>query len=197
MLLVLAFLVGFAGNLFSVGIAWNSAWYGRERQGFALGVFGAGNVGASVTKLLIGPPIIARHGRPATYFGILPGWLADLPRDLRRRCWSSWRPHLPSSSPPRPDGRRGKPIREMLAPLKHVRVWRFSLYYAAVFGAYVALSAWLPKYYVDNFGVELQQSPPAHRDLHLPGVAAAPVGGWFSDRSAPARSCTGPSASCS
>ena len=44
-LLVLAFLVGFAGNLFSVGIAWNSAWTPKERQGFALGVFGAGNVG--------------------------------------------------------------------------------------------------------------------------------------------------------
>ncbi len=43
----------------------------------------------------------------------------------------------------------------MLVPLKHVRVWRFSLYYVAVFGAYVALSAWLPKYYVDNFDVDL------------------------------------------
>jgi nitrate/nitrite transporter NarK len=32
-LLILAFLVGFAGNLFSVGIAWNSAWTPRERQG--------------------------------------------------------------------------------------------------------------------------------------------------------------------
>lgn len=34
-----------------------------------------------------------------------------------------------------------KPSGEMLAPLRHVRVWRFSLYYVAVFGAYVALSA--------------------------------------------------------
>ena len=50
MLLVLAFLVGFAGNAFSAGIAWNSAWQPREHQGFALGLFGAGNVGASVTK---------------------------------------------------------------------------------------------------------------------------------------------------
>jgi len=58
MLLVLAFLVGFAGNLFSVGVAWNAAWFGRDRQGFALGLFGAGNVGASVTKF-IGPPLIA------------------------------------------------------------------------------------------------------------------------------------------
>ena len=53
-----AFCFGLAGNSFSVGIAWNAAWSARERQGFALGTFGAGNVGASVTKL-IGPALIA------------------------------------------------------------------------------------------------------------------------------------------
>ncbi len=44
-LLVYAFLVGLAGNAFSVGIAWVSVWWPRGHQGFALGVFGAGNVG--------------------------------------------------------------------------------------------------------------------------------------------------------
>ncbi|MCC6744059.1 MAG: MFS transporter, partial [Acidobacteria bacterium] len=32
-LLFYAFLVGLAGNAFSVGIAWNSAWFPREQQG--------------------------------------------------------------------------------------------------------------------------------------------------------------------
>ena len=63
-LFVLAFLIGFAGNSFSSGIAWNSAWFPRSQQGFALGVFGAGNVGASITKL-IGPAIIAQTFREA------------------------------------------------------------------------------------------------------------------------------------
>ena len=70
-LLVLAFLVGFAGNLFSVGIAWNAAWFTRRNQGLALGVFGAGNVGASVTKF-IGPPLILGTAG-STYLGLLPG----------------------------------------------------------------------------------------------------------------------------
>ena len=73
MLLVLAFLVGFAGNLFSVGIAWNAAWFGRDRQGFALGLFGAGNVGASITKF-IGPPLIAATAGMTFVFGIQGGW---------------------------------------------------------------------------------------------------------------------------
>ena len=51
-LVVLAFFMGLAGVSFAVGIAWVSAWYPSRRQGSALGTFGAGNVGASITKLL-------------------------------------------------------------------------------------------------------------------------------------------------
>src|SRR5262249_60377884 len=35
--------VGIAGGSFSVGIAYVSKWFARERQGIALGVFGACN----------------------------------------------------------------------------------------------------------------------------------------------------------
>ena len=152
-LLILAFLVGFAGNLFSVGTTWNAAWFSRDRQGLALGVFGAGNVGASVTKF-IGPPLIAGTAGATYAFGVEGGWrlvpviYAALLIVVGVATWLIV---------PRQDRAPGsaKPIREMLVPLKHVRVWRFSLYYVAVFGAYVALSAWLPKYYVDNFDVGL------------------------------------------
>jgi NNP family nitrate/nitrite transporter-like MFS transporter len=37
-LLTYAALFGFAGNSFAVGIAWNSAWFSRQRQGTALGL---------------------------------------------------------------------------------------------------------------------------------------------------------------
>ena len=50
---------------------------------------------------------------------------------------------------------QGRPFAEMLAPLKYVQVWRFSLYYVVVFGAYVALSAWLPNYYVNTYQLGL------------------------------------------
>ena len=159
-LLGLAFLVGFAGNLFSVGISWNAAWFPKDRQGFALGVFGAGNIGASVTKLLIVllPTIIARH-RGRDLLRPLPWRLAALPRVLHRRARRRRRRSRSSSCPatiaaPAPASRCARCSR----PLRHVRVWRFSLYYAAVFGAYVALAAWLPKYYVDNFDIPLAEA---------------------------------------
>jgi NNP family nitrate/nitrite transporter-like MFS transporter len=179
-LLVLAFLVGFAGNLFSVGIAWNAAWFGRDRQGFALGLFGAGNVGASVTKF-IGPPLIAGTAGTTFVFGVQGGWrlvpviYAVLLVVLAVLTWLIV---------PRHDRVAGssKPIAEMLAPLKHLRVWRFSLYYVAVFGAYVALSAWLPKYYVDNFGVDLWTAALLTAIFIFPASLLRPLGGWVSDR---------------
>ena len=179
-LLALAFLVGFAGNSFSAGIAWNSAWQPRSRQGFALGVFGAGNVGASVTKF-IGPPIIAGTAG-ATYVGVVQGgWrlvpvvYAVLLLVMAAAVWLI---------APRADRMPGSrvPLREQLQPLTQVRVWRFSLYYVAVFGAYVALAAWLPTYYMDNFDLSLQTAAYLTALYIFPASLLRPVGGWFSDR---------------
>ena len=180
MLLVLAFLVGFAGNAFSSGIAWNSAWQPREHQGFALGLFGAGNVGASVTKF-IGPPIIVGTAG-ASYFGFLPGgWrlvpvvYAVLLLVMAAMVWFL-APHedkMPG---------HGRPLREQLSPLRQLRVWRFSLYYVAFFGAYVALAAWLPTYYIDNFGVSLQTAAYLTATYIFPASLLRPVGGSLSDR---------------
>ncbi|GAB97716.1 NNP family nitrate/nitrite transporter-like MFS transporter [Kineosphaera limosa] len=180
MLLVLAFLVGFAGNLFSVGIAWNAAWFTRDRQGFALGLFGAGNVGASVTKF-IGPALITGTAG-VTYFGFIEGGWRLVPV-----IYSVLLVVLAIATflvVPRHDRMSGasKPIGEMLAPLRHLRVWRFSLYYVAVFGAYVALSAWMPKYYVDNFGVSLQTAALLTATFIFPASLLRPFGGWLSDR---------------
>src|SRR4051812_36346779 len=82
-LLVCALLYGVAGNSFTVGIAWNAAWYPRERQGFALGVFGAGDVGAAVTKL-IGPFFIAAGPARGVFEGLIPGGGGVLPGGLAR-----------------------------------------------------------------------------------------------------------------
>lgn len=73
-------------------------------------------------------------------------------------------------------------VGEMLEPLKQLRVWRFGLYYAAVFGAYVALSAWLPKYYVDNFDVSLHDAALLTATFIFPASLLRPVGGLVSDR---------------
>ena len=180
-LFILAFFIGIAGNSFSTGIAWNSAWFPREKQGFALGVFGAGNVGASVTKL-IGPAIVSATAG-ATYLGglILGGWRV-IPA-----VYSVLLIMMTISIfffTPNHDRRPGSsvPMREQLRPLKEVRVWRFSLYYTVVFGAYVALASMLPKYYEAQYGVILWKAALLTTLFIFPASLLRPMGGYLSDR---------------
>jgi NNP family nitrate/nitrite transporter-like MFS transporter len=180
-LLLYAFLVGFAGNAFTSGVAWVSAWWPRRRQGLALGIFGAGNVGASVTKF-IGPAMITAVPVAGLLGGLVPGGWRSVPFLygvlLLIMAVVTW---TVAPSVDRMPG-KGRPLRERIAPLRGVRVWRFSLYYVVVFGAYVALSAWLPKYYVDVYGLELKNAALLTALFIFPASLLRPVGGWFSDR---------------
>ena len=180
-LLFYAFLVGFAGNSFSVGIAWVSAWWPQNRQGLALGIFGAGNVGASVTKL-IAPTLLVLVPTAGYLGGWIPGgwrfvpWLyAVLLVAMAAVTWfaSPRHDHKPN---------QGRSLGSMLTPLKQLRVWRFSLYYVITFGAYVALAAWLPKYYMDVYDLSLFNASMLTALFIFPASLLRPVGGWMSDR---------------
>ena len=153
-LLGCALLYGVAGNSFSVGIAWNAAWFPRARQGFALGVFGAGNVGASVTKL-IGPFLIAAIPAAGYFGGVVPGGWRFIPvfygTLLVVMAAAIW---FLSPKVDRCPG-RGRKFVEMVQPLKKFRVWEYCLHYVVVFGAYVAFSGMLPMYFYKNYSVEL------------------------------------------
>jgi NNP family nitrate/nitrite transporter-like MFS transporter len=183
-LLVLAFFLGMSGTSFAVGIAWVSAWFPANQQGFALGVFGAGNVGASITKLLA-PTLVTLIPVAGAASGVVPGGWRFVPFVyafmLLAMAVAAW------TVAPGPDHRpaRGRTLREINAPLKVVRVWRFGLYYIVVFGAYVALSLWLPKYYVDVYDVDLRTAGFLTALFIFPASLLRPLGGWMSDRIGP------------
>jgi NNP family nitrate/nitrite transporter-like MFS transporter len=182
-LMICAALFGLAGNSFSIGIAWNSAWFPPERKGAALGIFGAGNVGASGTKLLVVlVPTVLTLVPPAGYLGgFIPGGWRVVPvfysvllvlTALAILLISPRHDRMPG---------KGRPISEMIAPLKQLRVWRFSLYYVVVFGAYVALAAWLPNYYVNTYGLSLRDASIYTALFIFPASLLRPLGGWLSD----------------
>lgn len=183
-LLVYAFLVGLAGNSFAVGSAWNAAWFPREQQGFAMGLFGAGNVGASLTKF-IGPALIAAVPAAGFLGGVIPGGWRFVPFLygvlLVAMALATW------ALTPRTDRKpaAGRTIGQMLAPLREVRVWRFSLYYVVVFGAYVALASWLPKYYVDVYGLPLASAALLTTPFIFASSLLRPFGGWLADQYGP------------
>lgn len=186
-LLILAFFVGIAGNSFTAGISWNSLWTPPERQGLALGIFGAGNLGASVTKF-IGPAIITATAGQAYFGGKVEGGWRLVP--LIYAVLLVLTAILVWFGTPKEDmvAKGGRTLGERLAPLKHVQVWRFSLYYVAVFGAYVALSSWLPNYYTSHFTtsdgapVSLATAALITASFIFPASLMRPVGGWMSDK---------------
>ena len=175
MFLVAALGVGLAGGCFAAGIAYVSTWYEKEKQGTALGIFGVGNVGAAFTNF--GAPFIMLalgwHGLAKTYAiimfvtAILFYLLAkDDPNLVARRK------------------KKEKPrsILQQLQPLKKLQVWRFSLYYFFVFGGFVALALWLPRYYVGVYGLDIKTAGMLAAAYALPGSAFRALGGWISDK---------------
>ena len=179
-LLLYSFLIGLAGNSFAIGIAWTSAWFPKNEQGFALGVFGAGNVGASITKLLAPTLVILI---PITGIGFIPGGWRFVPfiysimlLVTAAIIWFGTPSHDRKPA-------KGRGFLELLKPLKSIRTWRFGLYYIVVFGAYVAYSFWLPKYYVDVFGLDLKIAGILTAVFFVfPASLLRPLGGWFSDK---------------
>ncbi|MEQ1613454.1 MAG: MFS transporter [Hyphomicrobiaceae bacterium] len=167
--------VGIAGGSFSVGIAYVSKWFPKEKQGTALGIFGAGNVGAAVTKFAA-PAIMVAHGwrTVALVWAIVLALTAVVfflmtknDPDLERR---------------RKSGQKPEPLSAMLEPLRNVQVWRFSLYYFFVFGGFVALALWLPRYLIGVYGLDITSAGMIGAAYSVPASVFRAYGGHLSDK---------------
>lgn len=179
--LILALFVGLAGTTFAVGVAWVSAWYPAEYQGFALGVFGMGNVGASITKLLA-PTLVTLVGTGGLLGGFIGGGWRFVPAvySIMLLVCAAILPFVVPRKDRKPS--QGRSLIEMTRPLKVLRVWRFGFYYVTVFGAYVGLSLWLPKYYVDVYDFTLVNAGFMTAIFIFPASLLRPLGGYLSDK---------------
>jgi MFS transporter, NNP family, nitrate/nitrite transporter len=178
-----ALMFGLAGNAFTAGISWNSAWFPSNRKGLALGIFGGGNVGASGTKLLVGlcPWVLTLVPVGGYFGGLIPGGWRFIPffyatlLILMTLAISIFTPKIDRKPA------QGKTMGEILGPLRELRVWRFSLYYVVVFGAYVALAGWLLRFYHDIYKMEIREASLLTAVFIFPASLLRPLGGWLSD----------------
>ncbi|MEE4239137.1 MAG: MFS transporter, partial [Anderseniella sp.] len=67
-------------------------------------------------------------------------------------------------------------------PLAKVQVWRLSLYYFFVFGAFVALALWMPHYLIDVYGVDVKTAGMAAASFSLSASLFRAYGGHLSDK---------------
>ncbi len=168
---------GMTGTSFAVGIAFSSVWFSRQRQGTALGIFGAGNAGAALT--VMGAPGLLR-------------WLTEDGANI-----DNWR-RLPMmyaallvvmsivffifTSNRKPEAAANRTVLQMLRPLKNMRVWRFGLYYFLVFGGFVALAQWLVPYYVNVYSMTIVSAGLLTSIFSLPSGVIRAAGGYLSDK---------------
>jgi MFS transporter, NNP family, nitrate/nitrite transporter len=174
MTLVAALGVGIAGGSFAVGIAYVSRWYPPEKQGTALGIFGAGNVGSAVTKFLA-PMVMVAWG----WHAVAQIWAVALVV-MAAIFWFGTKDD-PVLLERRRKGQQPKSTWLELEPLRNVQVWRFSLYYFFVFGAFVALALWLPQYLIKVYGVDIRLAGIIAAFFSVPASLFRAYGGHLSD----------------
>ncbi|MBL8861190.1 MAG: NarK/NasA family nitrate transporter [Planctomycetes bacterium] len=167
---------GIAGASFAVGIAYTSLWFPRERQGTALGIFGAGNAGSAVT-LLVAPRLLTAF----TDHGADPEGWRKLPLVYAAGLVLTCVVLFLLARNKRPEQAANRTFASSLAPLKVARVWRFGAYYFLVFGAFVALSQWLVPYYVKFYEMPLATAGVLASIFSLPSGLIRALGGWLSD----------------
>jgi len=171
--LVIGLCIGLAGGSFAIGIAYTSAWFGKKQQGFAMGIFGAGNAGAAL-NIFVAPLIIVAMGWrsvPVVYS------IAMLVMAFVFLLFTYPDPQFEERQ------KKGFPsLGEQFKALTETRVWRYGLAYYFVFGGFVALSLWLPKYYMSEYGLTLQQAALISLIFVLPSGVIRALGGWISDK---------------
>lgn len=175
-MLLAALGVGLAGGSFAVGVAYVSRFYPAGKQGTALGIFGVGNVGAAVTKF-VAPFVLLAWG----WQSVAVIWAAAL-AVMAAIFWFT------TEDDPVIKQRRitgaGQP-RSFMAefePLKDIRVWRFALYYFFVFGGFVALALWLPRYLIGVYGFDIATAGMIGAAYSIPASIFRAYGGVLSDK---------------
>ncbi len=166
--------LGLAGGSFIIGIAYVSRWFEAEKQGTALGIFGAGNVGAAVTNFAA-PFLVLAFGweDTARIYAVVLVAMAVI--------FYIFAKEDPVRARQKQTGEKPASALKQLEPLKDIQVWRFATYYFFVFGAFVAFASFLPRYYVGAYGVALTSAGVFAGMYSLPGSIFRALGGWMSD----------------
>ncbi len=169
-LLFWALLLGMAGTSFSVGIAFTSKWFPPQKQGMALGIYGAGNIGQSLA--LFGIPLLA---------GLLGGWQMTyrafaLVALIYGVLFLAFARNAPVQTQPKSFG----DMMKVLAT--HPMAWLLSLFYFVTFGGFVALSIGLPKLLQEIFHLTKEDAGLRVAGFVVVATLMRPLGGVLSDK---------------
>jgi len=168
--LAIGLLLGIVGASFAVGTPYVARFFPKEKRGFAMGVFGAGTVGAAV-NMFVAPQILGAWGWQAVPKVYAAALLAT--------AVVFW---ILSAPDPGAGGKTTAKLSEQLAVLKDWRVWKLCQYYSLTFGGFTALSLWMTQYYIQEYGFDVKAAALLAACFSLPAGGLRALGGWLSDR---------------
>lgn len=167
-LLFWGFFIGIALASFSVGIAFVSPWYPPQKQGSALGIYGAGNAGQSIAAF--GAPVLAASVGFAWGF-----WSVGILAVLWLVLWALMARNAPRRKPP-------SSMADSFRPLADSKSWILSLYYFLTFGGFVAMSIYLPTFLTEMFQLTPQDAGFRTAGFVVLATVMRPIGGSMADR---------------
>jgi MFS transporter, NNP family, nitrate/nitrite transporter len=167
-LIWLSLAIGVAGSTFIVGVQSVSSWTPKEQRGFALGLFGSGNVGTALTTFGL-PLLLGAFGWRGSFrtYAVVLGMAAVVYFLVIRNV---------------PQSGRAPSLAGSLAPLKTIRTWRFGLYYMATFGVFVATTLTVADIYIDGYHVSTKAAGLLATTFTFSASLIRMVGGKLSDK---------------
>ncbi len=193
LLLLLGMLCGCGIATFSVGVGQVSYWFPQKKQGSALGIYaGAGNVAPGLFSLLVpfalanwglqasylvwllflaaGIAVYLATGRDACYFQLVRNGVA-LPEARRQAC------DMGQELFPRGNARQG-----LASAARIWKTWVLVFIYFTTFGGFIALTAWLPTYWISLYGQTLAMAGGLTAAFSLLASVIRVPGGSLADR---------------
>lgn len=159
--------LGVGGAVFSVGVTSLPKYYPKEKQGFANGVYGMGNIGTALTTFA------------APVFASLIGWQHTIQLYLGLLILAILINLLLGD---KNEAKVKTPlVKQLKTAVSSMRMWLFSLFYFVTFGAFVALTVFLPSFLVTSYAID-GISAGVYTGIFIVLAAGTRVlGGWLGD----------------
>ncbi len=174
--LLMGFMLGFAGASFAVALPQAGRWYPPQLQGTVLGLAGAGNIGV-VLDALVAPRLANAYGWRAVFGFSLIAAVVVLAV------------YVIFSREAAVETKRRK-LSDYWQLMRDRDTHWFCFFYTITFGGFAGLAASLVMYYKGQFGLTKVQAGDWAALCVFVGVMARPIGGALADRLGGTRSLT-------
>ena len=169
-LLIFGLLLGVAGTTFPVGVGFASKWFSKEKQGTALGIYGAGNIGQSIA-VFFAPVLALQFGDWRTVFFVFAAMTL-----VWGIVFYMFAEDAAVTAKP-------KTLFEIFSIFKTSKIaWVLSLFYFLTFGGFVALALYLPTFLREIFSLSATDAGARTAGFVLLATLMRPVGGILADK---------------